>query len=676
MKRIISFAVVAIMAVSAVFSGLSEVWAVEKSKEVSIAFTHDMHSHLEATDDKGGIAKIKTIKEELEEKYPGTILVDGGDFSMGTPYQTLYEKEAFELQAMAEAGYDATTFGNHEFDYGTLGLANMLNTAAKYQEDKKMPALVGTNINWEQSMKNDKDAVGKLKKAFENYGVQDYTIVEKNGVSIALIGLMAEDARLFAETNSDVAFSDYVQYVKNIVKEIKQNNEADLIVALSHSGLDLDDWNASEDVKLANEVDGIDVIVSAHTHDTLTEVKKEGDTIIVASGPYARNVGHLVLEEKGGKYAVKDYKLIDLNKDVKEDKDLAKQVASFKNKVNRQFFSKYGYTFDELLTESDYDFTPIDDFAVEQKEDTLGNIIADSYIYAVEKSEGINVDAAFVTAGTVRESIKKGKITVADAFNVGSLGFGEDGEIGYPLVVCYLTGAEIRAAAEVDASISPALSYARLYPAGVGYTINDKRLILNRAYNVVVMGEDGQAEKIDDEKLYCVVTNYNTCNMLSLVEEQSKGLLSVTPKDKEGNPIKDFKKHIVKTSKNIELKEWYAFAQYLDSFEGNKIPAKYGQPDGRKVVESSVNPVKLLKDPSNVAVMVAAIIMIPIVILAGIIVYLVKRRHERRGYTKSVFSSRRSRGGYGRGYGRGYSNRRPNMKKRKLNLRGKGRSRF
>ena len=294
----------------------------------------------------------------------------------------------------------------------------------------------------------------------------------------------------------------------------------------------------------------------------------------------------------------------------------------------------------------------------------------------MEKATDINVDAAFVTAGTVRESIKKGDITVADAFNVGSLGFGEDGEIGYPLVVCYLTGAEIRAAAEVDASISPALSYARLYPGGVGYTITDKRLILNRAYDVRVMGKDGESEKIDEEKLYCVVTNYNTCNMLSLVEEQSKGLLSVTPKDKNGEPIKDFTKHIVKTSKGMELKEWLALAQYMDSFKGNEIPSKYAKADGRKVVESSINPVKLLKDPSNVAVMVAAIIMIPIVILAGIIVYFVKRKHERRGYSKSVFSSRRSRGGYGRGYSRGYSNRRPNMRKRKLNLRGKGRSRF
>lgn len=687
MKRILSFAVVLALVVSTIIPAyfMTEAKAAPK-KEVSILFTHDMHSHLETEktnrDDKeieaGGFAKIKTIKDQTEEKYKGTFLFDAGDFSMGTPFQGIFKTDAAELKTMAAVGFDATTFGNHEFDYKAVGLADMLNEAANYDGDDKLPAIVGTNINWDKTLSNKdtKKAGKKLKKAFENYGVEDYTIVDKNGVKIAVFGVIGDEAISNAPV-AGIKFSDYISRAKKIVKEIKQNDEADMIVCLSHAGTNEEDFSASEDVKLAEEVDGIDLIVSGHSHTVLEEPKTVNGTIIVSSGEYTNNVGHIVVERDGDGYKVKGYNMIKLDGDVENDRDVDKIVAGFKSTVNSKFLGDYGFSYDEVLAKSDFQFTDITKFGKEQKEDTLANLIADSYIYAVKEAEGqkSNVDVAIVPAGTIRGTFGTGDITAADAFNASSLGMGADGSVGYPIVSIYLTGKELRAAAEVDASISPSMPVARLYTSGLGYTINNKRLFFNRATDVSLINKNGKVkEKLDSDKLYRVVGGLYSCQMLSLVKDQSHGLLSIEPKDKNGNVITDFNKHIVKDKDGGELKEWYAVASYIDSFDDNTVPSYYKTTHNRKIIDNSLNPIKLFKQPNNIAIMLLALIMIPIVIIVGIIIFIVKRRHQRRGYSKSMFSGNRNKmykrtmGSRGRG---------PAVKHRKMNVRGNNRrSRF
>lgn len=686
MKKIVSLvtAFVMVAALAAGFgSAFSRVSAAEEDT-VSVLFTHDMHSHLETeeqtrdgkTTESGGFAKIKTVKDDVEKNYPGTFLLDAGDFSMGTPFQTIFKSDAAELSVMAQIGYDATTFGNHEFDYGAAGLADMLNTAAKYDsDDYTMPAIVGTNINWEATL-SDEEAYPdgqKLKKAFDNYGVEDYTIIEKNGVRMAIFGVIGDEA-ISNAPEAGLAFSDYVKRAQKIVDEIEENGDADIIVALSHAGTNEDDFSSSEDVKLAKEVKGIDLIISGHSHTVLDEAQSVGDTTIVSCGEYTDNVGHLVLEKSGDSYKVSDYQIIKLDGSVKNDSDVQRTIEGFKSTVNSKFFSDYGYSYDEVLAESDFAFTDIGEFGKQQGEEPLANLISDSYIYAVKQAEGSDsepVTASIIPAGTVRASFDEGDITVADAFNVSSLGMGADGSVGYPVVSIYLTGKELKTAAEVDASISPGMGVARLYMSGIGYTINDKRLFLNRATDVAIIDNEGnEIEKLDNDKLYRVVGGLYSCQMLSIVKDQSHGLLSIEPKDKDGNVITDFTEHIVKDRDGQELKEWYALASYIDSFEGNSVPDYYSTTHNRKVVDNSLNPVKLFKQPNHIAIMLTAIILIPVVIIVGIIVAFVKRRNARRGFAKSMFSGNRN-----RGYKRTMSSRgvRPSVRHRKMSMKGRKR---
>ncbi len=608
-------------------------------KEVSIIFSHDMHSHMDSEkvvidgqqSQRGGMGRTSTVINQIMEKYPDSILVDGGDFAMGTAYQTIYSTEASELRMMGKLGYDAVTFGNHEFDYGAQGLADMLQAAMASGDE--LPAMLCVNLDWETSLKEavDKEATQALKDACDEYGVESYMMIEKDGVNIAVFGVMGNEAASFAP-QSGVYFSDPVEASREVVAEIRKNEDADVIVCISHSGT-WEDAEASEDEILAAEVPEIDVIVSAHTHTSLPEAIMVGDTAVVSCGAYNYNLGHVVLEEqKDGSFGLKSYDMIPMDASVAEDPEILAELDGFRQKVSEGYFKDFGYKMDQVLAYNDVEFTLFEEFGIEKGEDTLGNIIADSYIYAVAEAEGEGsdpVDVAVVPNGVIRGSFFTGEITVSDAFNVSSLGQGPDGISGYPLVSAYLTGKELKDLAEVDATVSDIMSVARLYMSGLSFDYNMHRMFLNRATDVQLMTADGKLQELNDDELYRITADLYSCQMLSIVKDKSFGLLSLVPKDAEGNPITNFEDHIIYDG-DKELKAWYALASYIDSFEGDKVPEKYAQTEGRKNDVTSWNPAELVKQPNKVGYILMAVIVVLVLVVIGIVALVKKIRRKRR----------------------------------------------
>lgn len=639
----------------------------DKNKgKLSIIFSGDMHSHLLSVNDVGGFAKLNTQIKEIKESYPDSLVLDAGDFSMGTPFQTIFMSDASELRMLGYLDYDATTLGNHEFDYKPTGLARMFNkaaeskkvtTIAKVSYDKKtgmkqrevisnqyMPEVVSSNIDWKATLSDKKLApdAKKLKKAMSDYGVRDYTVIHKGDAKVAVFGLMGEEAIADAP-KSGVKWTNYIERAKEIVNEIKRNKEADYIVCLSHSGYYKEKGKDSEDVQLAKEVPDIDVIISGHSHEALNEPIKQGKTVIASSGEYTNCVGHMVFEITKSGLKQEDYKLHSLDKNVKEDPATNSKIRAFSYDIDGKYFSIFGFSMNRNLAKSSFDFESMQSFVENHSDSNLGNIISDSYIYAVKKAEGKkyeDVTCSVVPSGVVRGTFKKGDITVGDAFNVSSLGIGPDNIPGYPLVSVYLTGKELKTLAEVDASISPRMPAATIHMSGIKYKTNNHRLILNRATDIKRIKKDGSEENLDNKKLYRVVGGLYSCQMLGVVTEKSKGLLSIKPKDKNGKEIADFEKHIIKKN-GRELKEWYALASYIDSFKDGKVPKVYEKAQARKTANNSYAPWEIVKQPNNYGVMLIAVILIPIVIIIGFIIFLSKRRKRRRGYNTSMFGAKR-----------------------------------
>ena len=633
----------------------------QETNVTTILFTHDLHSHFlpqptAEGGESGGYARLKTVIDEKRAMNPAALLVDGGDFSIGSLIQTLYTTQAAELRTMGAMGYDAVTIGNHEFDHKGVGFAEMLNSAKAAQQAAVELLLVDarpledmdayrerfgpvtpvlpTLLEANYAPADDNPDRAFIRSAMENYGVTDCVTLERGGVTYGLFGLMGVDSDECAPT-SGFTRTDAAKAAKRCVETLKGEG-AEIIVCLSHSGTG-DSLASSEDEELAKAVDGIDVIVSGHTHSTLAEPLVVNDTYIVSSGPYCQNLGSLTFSWDGsGQKRLLDYRLIPIDETVAENPEIAGLVEQWKDMVGETYLARYGLTYDEVLTHSDYDLnTPA---SAVQENNGLGTLVSDAFLWADRTLNAAYADSPHtvsVTAdGVLRANLPAGDLTAAMAFDVLSMGVGEDGTSGFPLVAVYLTGKELKAAMEVDASVTPIMPAAQLYMSGAKYAFNTKRMFFNRVYDAaltdVTFDESGtgNAYEIDDNALYRVVTGMYSAQMLGTVKSKSMGLLSLEPKQANGTPVTDFADCILYDANGNELKEWYALAAYLEQFGEDGLPDRYADPaNGCKQVSDSFAPGQLLAGWNGITWAVLGIVLL----ILALILLLIRSLRRRSG---------------------------------------------
>ena len=652
---------------------LAALWAVPAGaaqgpdRETTVLFTHDLHSHFlpQPTGDggeSGGYARLKTVIDREKAAHPDALLVDGGDFSIGSLIQTLYTTQAAELRTMGAMGYDAATIGNHEFDHKGTGFAEMLNAAKTAQDESVrlslsgqlqppgseayqaqygpltlvLPALLEANY---APAEDDPDQ-DFIQSAMDNYGVTDCMTLERGGVTYGLFGLMGVDSDDCAPT-SGFTLTDAAEAAKQCVEKLKEEG-AEIILCLSHSGT-AQAPAVSEDEELAKAVDGIDVIVSGHTHTTLTEPLVVNGTYIVSCGPYCQNLGSLTFTWDGsGRKQLADYRLIPIDETVPEDPEIAGMVDQWETMVGKTYLKRYGLTYDQVLTHTDYDLKMPDSGI--QENNALGNLVSDAFLWAdqtLNPDYDVSTHTVAITAdGVLRAGLSAGDLTTAMAFDVLSMGVGEDGTSGFPLVAVYLTGKELKAAMEVDASVTPIMPAAQLYMSGAEYGFNTNRMFFNRVYDAeladVSFEGDGDCGlrntyEIDDHALYRVVTGMYSAQMLGTVKSKSMGLLTLEPKYADGAPVTDFSDCILRDEQGNELKEWYALAAYLGRFGAEGLPGRYEDAGtlGCKTVSRSWVPGQLL---TNWNWLTWAVLGLTLLLLAAVILLarLLCRRVRKR----------------------------------------------
>lgn len=597
---------------------------------VTVLFTHDLHSHFLPVNEDGkmlgGVARLKTAIDKEKKVHPNALLLDAGDFSMGTLFQTQYADSALELRMLGALGYDATTFGNHEYDYLPQNFAKMLNSAVASGD--KLPAIVEANYfpptKAQEGYTDDSQLVWD---ALDNYPVEEYVLLERGGVHFAIFGINGVESHSYAP-NSGHRLYDPVENAQKIVDTVvaecsEKYGVKPFIVCLSHSGTE---GTQGEDYELAKAVEGIDLIVSGHSHTVLNEPMIVNDTYIVSSGEYGKYLGEITLTYSDNKSELVEYKLIEINESFSEDKQIKAKVEQYKQIVNDGYLSDYNMSFDQVLVNNTYDFDTVDEVYATQHESTLCNVFSDAYKWSVEQHTGQKVDVALTAAGVIRETLPKGEITVSDVFDAASLGVGTEGE----LIAVYISGKELKTALEVDASVQPIMDSAQLFFSGVEYSYNTNRMIFNKVDYAMLRNDDGTLSEIEDDKLYRIVTGMYCGQMLGTVESKSFGLLSIVPKDKDGNPIapEDLDDYVVYTTQDKPLKEWYAISTYLQSMDGT-MNAKYSEADNRKVVYSSLSPADILRNANVYTYVVISVVLIIIVVVVLVVLRIVRRKRKK-----------------------------------------------
>ena len=613
---------------------------------LTILHTNDLHSHflgfspngdyspLITGNDKtmGGWARIATIinSEKAERNNPFLVL-DAGDFLMGSLFHMVSREESLELALMKKMGYDLTTLGNHEFDLKPEGLAIIIESAAAKGE---MPQIVASNVIFNQTDKKD----DLLEKLFKQGAVKSYVIMEKNGLKIGFFGLMGKDAASVAPFASPVEFGDPLETAQKMVKLLREQEQVDLVICLSHSGL-MEDESKSEDVLLAKNVSGIDIIISGHTHTVLSKPIVQNGTIIVQAGSYGKQVGVLDVTINPDGVKLENYKTVLIDDTIKGDVAITRMIESSMQLVNQKVLKPYNLQFDQVLVKTDFDLR------LKIDESNLGNLLTDSTRWAVDKAEYnpddpmSRVNVAIQSNGVIRDDIIKGSaglVTVSDLFRVVPLGVGWDGSLSYPLVSIYVTASELKKACEVLTTVYPMKnSDYFLQLSGLKITYNNNRMFFDRVTKISIEDENGNYQPLDysaaNNRLYKVVSNIYNATFLKVIGSFTNNILTIVPKDKSGNPIEDLAIARVDGDKNKEgiqeIKDWTALMGYVQSFEDKdgdsipEIPEKYRHTEGRQTRENSLNPYKLLAG-GNYITWIAFSCIIFVLVLAILIIYV------------------------------------------------------
>ena len=411
-----------------------------------------------------------------------------------------------------------------------------------------------------------------------------------------------------------------------------------MVICLSHSGLS-ENKKRSEDETLARDVNGIDIIISGHTHTKIKKALLVNDTIIVQAWAYGKQLGVIDIAYNEGRVFLKNYKLVDIDDKIKGDTQVSRQIEAFKADINRQVLAEEGLTFRKILAETDFDLF------LKTEESNLGNLIADSIRWYINKNNynpadpSTKVVASIISNGVIRDPIVKGKtgqIAVCDVFRAIPLGIGfDDAEtMGYPLITIYVYPSELKKALEVLTSVYPLKgSDYFLQVSGIQFTYNPYRMIFDRVSEIRIGDEENGYQLLDysesNRNLLRIGADIYNSTFLKVIGNFTWNVLDIVPKDPNGNPIDDLKTMRLDSDKQKsgiqELKEWKAVMEYIKSFPDTDgdglpdIPEKYRKKLGRNVIEASLNPYKLLKRGTYVTWLAfsALLLVILLILTAG-----------------------------------------------------------
>jgi len=573
--------------------------------------TSDLHSHAcgygassdytpNNTSDNDGIlggytriaSLIATIRNEQEENDIPVVVVDSGDFFMGTVFD-LAAADPVSLKFFQMVEYDAITFGNHEFDWSPIGLAFLISNGIS--NGYNIP-IIATNMVTSTASTAD-DGIETLVNAGVIVGKRVLELT--NGLRIGILGIMGPGADSLAPAAPPLTFNHDYSFLQERVNDLRNNDGVDIVILLSHSGIHPD--GTGDDADIAENVSGIDIIASGHYHVATNSAFTNGasNTIIFSPGEYGEWLSRLdvTYNTETGAIENSSFTLIPVDDTITNRTVFETVISSYKSAIDAAL-SPFGYTLD----------TPVSRVSETMEipggvESGLGNLTADALRAIATSLAPLNdlnpYQVAVIPNGVIRDGLLPGKtgvVTFTDVYNVLPLGTSPDTNQplpGYPLMSLYVTAADLRNICEAGLTVSAMLGsdfYLNFSGIRIDYNPSQAALLQGVVAIYLCPVDDwftitqGQAiDFTDNQTLYHVVVDFYALQMLNAVTSIG---LTIVPRDSSGNPINPAEYMLHRIDSNIspgiqELKEWAALLFYLNNFfpsTGNGIPsAIYGQ---------------------------------------------------------------------------------------------------
>ena len=366
-------------------SGISvcAVSAEEKSTEIHIVHTNDIHGYYKST--PGGQIGFDAVKT-IADKENADLILDAGDTFHGQSFATVEEGKSI-AELMDAVGYDAMTPGNHDWSYSADRLREL--------DRESSFTILASNVA---------DTNGN--RYFDNnFYIKNVTADDGTKVRVGVFGVIDEDfyTSTSAKNVENVRFENSAETATAYANFLRDDENCDIILALTH--------NANPE-KFIAETSGIDAVIAGHQHILIDKYCTDSDgksVKLVEANCFFKNVGVLTLtysNEKGVTDAVeKTYSSADTQgmSDEKIASDISaieKREKSVLSEVIGESSREYAYSWEELRT----------------SEQEIGRIVTAAYL------DFTGADVAMENAGGIRSGIPKGNVTYSDLISISPYG--------------------------------------------------------------------------------------------------------------------------------------------------------------------------------------------------------------------------------------------------------------
>ena len=462
---------------------------------ITILHLNDTHSHLDAFGPKdknldgtvGGLANAATVVATLRATDPNPLFVHAGDLFNGDAYFAagigpggFPVLSVPEMQLLEGLGLDVLTLGNHEFGLGSAALASVLYAAFQGSG----PSVLTANI--------DLSAAGLAGLA------QPYVVKEVGGVRVGFFGMTALD---FLSQGAPFLARDLEGTLQIAAQQVaalrNPTNAADVVIFLSHLGVDLDQV-------VAASVPGIDAVVGGHSHTVLFSpvmvAGPNGKAVpVVQAGEFYKWVGELTLEVENGQVSLGGYRLVPVDAGVPR----LPQVAAVVNQVKAGVDQRYGQdVWHEPIARALLDVAKDPPARSPMRDSPVADLVTDAL-----RARG-RTDIALTATGFVTEGLTRGPLVGDDAFRIVGDGIDPSGAgLGFPLYVIEITGANLLAALETSLALGGDLS---LQVSGMSYVYDSRRPVGSRLRSAHVCGRP-----VDPARIYRATVNLGVVQGLS-----------------------------------------------------------------------------------------------------------------------------------------------------------------
>jgi len=427
-----------------------------KDFSLTVFHTNDSHGNV------GHEAYLKTLAEQKKQNGENVLILAAGDLFHGQLIASLSSGTSI-VKIMNEVGYDYVAPGNHDFNYDLSGLENLISMA-------NFKVLAANIIN----------------RSDNSYTLTPYDIKEFDGVKIGIFGLATPETLEKTSGMKSLEVTEFkkpVETAQKIVDELKSKG-CEIIIAVTHLGLDKSSLDENRSDNLAKMVDGIDLIIDGHSHTVLENGLKINNTLIAQTGEHGNNIGvvNLKLNDDG---LSKNAYLINVEKNKNNNIIPDKNVLEVINQENKKIEALTS----QKVTEIDFDLDG-ERSHVRKGETNFSDLLADALFYKTGS------DLVIINGGVIRSTIKAGAITVGDVYK------------SFPfeniIVTQKVKGSEILKALEHGVSQYPEDFGATVQVAGINFKFDPNKEAGSRVFDVYFLKDN---QPLDINKEYVLTTD-------------------------------------------------------------------------------------------------------------------------------------------------------------------------